>query len=109
MTLEDLTKQESGIIIYHDSKLCFICNWSNFYRLPQLFMGGLIDTGKEIAQVKGKKISGESIEEIIKELAKCEIYDFSSDNEIDLEKALLNAMIYKLDENTTIIAPKGWN
>lgn len=109
MTLEELTKQESGIIIYRDSKLCFICNWSDFYRLPTIFMGGLIDTGKEVKQVKGKKINNKTQEEIIKELKECEIYNFSSSENVNLLEELKEGRVYKLDEDTTIIAPKGWN
>jgi hypothetical protein len=60
MNLQELTRRESGIVIYNDAREAIICNWSSIDGLPRVspFGYGLLGLGEEVG---AKKIGPVSI------------------------------------------------
>ena len=46
-TLQEITHQESGMLLFPDGDL-IICNWASFESIPRLFAGMLVDCSSEI-------------------------------------------------------------
>lgn len=103
--LEELTGQESGIVIY-TTKEGILCNWSSIKGLPKLFVTGVFGLGEEIE------------ESVPTETADCRdeidgvdlIYSEQNDTQFSEEfKNAVPAKIYELSDGTKIIAPEGWS
>ncbi|MBO4697071.1 MAG: hypothetical protein J5643_07335 [Lachnospiraceae bacterium] len=112
MTLHDLTGQESGIVIYSNGDT-IVCNWSNVCpdenELPKLFYGEPIgwDAGAIIP------IEDYRVDDWVGEARRFKIlrgitvlYDANGDLICPDEGS---AHIYRLDDETIIIAPEDWN
>jgi hypothetical protein len=101
ITLQELTEQESGVVIYGNEGI--ICNWSSFSGLPRLFATGLIDWPASIIE----KVEGEHYEDLSEILDRVEIiYNPGADQP-------KSGKVYEVatDESDKIIviAPDGWN
>ena len=101
ITLQELTGQESGVVIYADEAI--ICNWSSFSGLPKVFATGLIDWPASIA----KNTEGEHYEDLSEILARVEIiYNPRADEP-------KSGKVYEVDtdegDKILVIAPDGWN
>lgn len=46
-TLHELTKQESGLIIYTDNTVSWI-NWEGYYGIPRMLFGHMVALGEQI-------------------------------------------------------------
>ena len=100
--LQDLTGQESGIVVYGNGETVIV-NWSSLYELPRVFVTWIIGSGGDGLEVK----SEERVEDI-SELIDTDkiIYDMNGDAD-----ALpgTSGTVYTLEDETMIIAPDGWN
>lgn len=50
-TLQELTSHESGAVLYQDGEV-IICNWSQVYGLPRLFVGEVVGLGEPLRAVR---------------------------------------------------------
>lgn len=96
-SLGDLTKQESGIVIYGDEGI--VCNWAGIEGLPHMFAAGLIGLGEEIPCAKG-----EHIDDLSSALVGVTLYNYA-DNPIELPQS---GTVYRLPNGVTVIAPDDW-
>ncbi|MDD2413370.1 MAG: helix-turn-helix transcriptional regulator [Bacteroidales bacterium] len=102
--LQDLTGQESGIVIYPEG-LAIICNWSSICGFPKITpYGNLLGLGEEIPCVKGKHLSEDKLKEFLAENVD-EYENFSSDENVLDE--ISGGTIYQF-ENCIVIAPDNW-
>lgn len=101
MTLQDLTKQESGLVIYSNEfgDEAIICNWSGFKGLPKVFVTGLLDIDADIPEVEGKHY--DDLSEVFGEVVV--IYN-ENDDELPA-----SGTVYCISDEVTIIAPDGWH
>ena len=96
--LQELTGQESGIVIY-DGKDGILCNWSSINGFPRISATGLIGLGEEIPEVEGEHyddLSG------LLEGVNIEIYAYYTDDELPK-----SGTVYQIGD-ITVIAPDGW-
>ena len=95
--LQELTGQESGIIIYDGKGI--LCNWSSINGFPHIFTTGLIGFGEEIPEVEGEHyddLSG------LLEDVNIEIRAHYTDEELPK-----SGTVYQIGD-ITVIAPDGW-
>lgn len=95
--LQELTGQESGIVIYNGQE-GILCKWSSINGLPRIFANVVIGLGEEIPEVPGEHmdISG------LLEGVSIENQAYYVDEE--LPKA---GTVYKIGE-IIVIAPDDW-
>ena len=98
--LQELTGQESGIVIYHETDEAIICNWSHVEGLPRLFgFGAVIGLKDEFEAVKG--IHSDNLPAYIDGISVI----YSNDEDVPQ-----TGRVYHLeDRNATVLAPAGWN
>lgn len=98
-TLEDLTGQESGIVIY--GKDGILCNWSSIAGLPRLFtsLNTVVGMGEEIPDVEGEHL--DDLSSLLSDVSITVCADFSG----DLPKS---GTVYQIRDDVTVIAPDGW-
>lgn len=110
-TLQDLTGQESGIIIY-DSGETIVCNWSalDAHELPKLF-SGLCLIGWESGEDIFENVTVQHVDDFGNYLASRDDLDLIYDENGDMnnESVRCAADIYTLNDGTVIIAPTMWN
>lgn len=98
--LQELTGQESGIVIY-GGKDGILCNWSSIQGLPRIFNGnGLVGLDEEIPEVEGEHyddLSG------LLENVNIEICAHYTDDELPK-----SGIVYCLGDDVIVIAPDGW-
>lgn len=100
-TLQDLTNQESGIVIYLETKEGIVCNWTNIAGYPRLFATGLIGLGEEIPDdVESTTYDEQEITDLLKNVKI--IYNINDDD------MPTGAEVYKIDD-IIIIAPHDWH
>ena len=113
-TLQELTGQESGIVIYDNGEM-IICNWCQFgdYELPKVFSGISVMGWDE-----GEDIFDGAKEEYVpdyrylldgKDLIWDQCDDIKHIADPDTDPAWFRANLYTLTDGTIIIAPKMWN
>lgn len=108
MTLQELTGQESGIVIYPGGET-IICNWAttcpNDNQLPLLFAGAMLIAweGEEIKEA-GPSEEIENWRDCVNKF--CVIYDENQD--VDFAPCC-KAIVYHLEDGTSIVAPREWN
>lgn len=101
MTLQELTGQESGLIVFQNKNL-IIANWSSFEGIPRMFAGSLISLEASIPEVLMQESWNET--EIMEYLQdKALIY-----SDLKQEADITKSKVYHLDKAITIIAPEGW-
>ena len=95
--LQELTGQESGIVIYNE-KDGILCNWANINGFPRIFATGLIGFGEEIPEVEGKHmdISG------LLENVSIDVRAHYTDEELPKF-----GTVYQIGD-ITVIAPDDW-
>jgi len=96
--LQELTGQESGIVIY-GGKDGILCNWSSIQGLPRIVVNGLVGLGEEIPEVEGEHyddLSG------LLEGVNIEIHAHYTDDELPK-----SGTVYQIGD-ITVIAPDGW-
>lgn len=109
--LQELTGQESGIVVYNNGE-AIICNWSSFgdYELPKIFEWvGVIGWEEEDTVFNGcKKRTVKDFMRMVRRNRYDIIYDANGDmdNPINYKES---AVIYTLSDGTQIIAPEMWN
>jgi len=101
MRLQNLTGQESGVVVYPDGNSAIVCNWSGQEGLPSVFAGQLIwifmSTDAADLDLKPEYVA--SIAEICGD---CEIlYNANGDELVGPGR------VYRL-EHVIIIAPDDW-
>lgn len=101
-TLQELTGQESGIVIYSGNggqPEAVVCNWSNVKGFPRVdpFCLTVLGFGEEIPPVEGV-----IIDDISSRLEGVEIV-FANDEDMPA-----SGTAYQI-ENILVIAPSGWN
>lgn len=102
--LRDVTRQESGLVIWPDSTTV-ICNWSGESGLPRVSPFGLMGDGREFA-ILSETVCSDIGEEIdVDELRV--IYDANGD-EAALHERLPGAL-YRTMDGVIIYAPDDWN
>lgn len=112
-TLQDLTGQESGIVIY-DSGEMIICNWcqAEDHSLPTVLEGICL-----VWWDNGEDVFGGAKEEYVedyrplldgKELILDQLDDMRHIT-TETDKDWFRATVYTLTDGTVIIAPKMWN
>lgn len=99
--LQDLTGQESGIVIYNDGDT-IITNWSSLHGLPRLFAGVIIGMGGD-----GLRITAETHIPDISQIIDNDqiIYDINGDAST---LPGTPGTVYTLEDDTLIIAPDDW-
>ena len=97
--LQELTGQESGIVIY-DGREAILCNWSSIKGLPRVFATGLIGMGENIPEVEG-----EHSDNLVDLLDGIDIYDYSAEQSDEPPKS---GTVYEINDNVTVIAPDDW-
>lgn len=100
-TLQDLTGQESGIVIYHDDNEGILCNWSAIRGLPRIFAGVLVGLGEDIPQV-----DGEHTDQLADLLDQVTIHICADYDSTELPTS---GTVYRITDQVTIVAPDGWN
>ena len=100
--LQDLTGQESGIVIYHGDRgipEAVVCNWLSVHGYPRVAPGGLgiVGFGEPIPETAGKHEDGIP--------AMLEGVEIVFANGEDMPQS---GTVYEI-ENITVIAPDGWN
>lgn len=95
--LQELTGQESGIVIY-DEREGIICNWSSINGLPRIFGNVVIGLGDEIPEVPGEHMDISGLLEGV-----------SIENQADYDDEELpkTGTVYKFGE-IIVIAPDDW-
>ena len=102
--LRDVTRQESGLVIWPDGTTV-ICNWAGESGLPRVSPFGLMGDGREFA-VLSETACGDIGEEIdVDELRV--IYDINGDEAALHER--LPGTLYRTMGGVAIYAPDGWN
>jgi len=98
--LQELTGQESGIVIY-DGRVGIVCNWSSINGYPRMFALGLMLIGlnEEIPQVEG--VRNDSLAQVLDGV---EVHCFS-----DTEELPETGTVYNISDAITVIAPDDWN
>jgi len=102
-TLQDLTGQESGVVIYDNEAI--ICNWSSINGMPRLFADGLVGLAEEIESVDPKNLSADELVDLLDPVSI--IYD-ANDDESGLRNGDYAGKVYILPD-AIVIAPEGWN
>ena len=97
--LQELTGQESGIVIYNNNE-GILCNWSSINGLPRMFATGLIGMGEEIPEVKGERV--EDLSDLFDGV---EINIFADYDEEELPQS---GTVYYLPNDVIVIAPDDW-
>lgn len=99
-TLEELTGQESGIVVYQNEGI--LCNWSSVDGLPRMFVTGIIGLGEDIPKVKGKHVKdlGPYLDGV--EISAV-VYDYKEE-----DHPLNGGTVYDLGDDVLVIAPDGW-
>lgn len=100
-TLQNLTGQESGIVIYHAQNEGILCNWSAINGLPRIFGGVLVGLGEDIPQVDGEHT--DQLADLLDgmNIRICADYD--------LDDLPASGTVYRISDDVTIVAPDGWN
>ena len=96
--LQELTGQESGIVIYGEDGI--LCNWSGINGFPRIFAFGLVGLGEEITEVEGEHyddLSG------LLENVNIEICAHYTDDELPK-----SGTVYQINDEITVIAPDDW-
>jgi hypothetical protein len=106
-TLQELTGQESGIVIYGKTE-AIICNWSLIKGLPEISHTAYVcvGSGEDIPEVKGSEIDGDGIAALMDGLAI--LYDINEDAPA-LLRGEHTGYRYDLSDTVIVIAPAGWN
>jgi hypothetical protein len=104
-TLQELTGQESGIVIYHGNggqPEAVVCNWSGVNGFPRVDPLGLtvLGLGEDIPAT-----DGEPCDDLPALIADAEIVFDPNDDIPDMIP--LTGTAYRLD-NVLVIAPEGW-
>ena len=107
--LEELTDQESGIIVYGNRDVV-ICNWRGVSGLPRVFMGGLVGLGEELEAEPGEDVKDVACflddEYGLQNLDV--IYDVNGDM-AELVNEAVSGTAYRLPElDALVVAPDGW-
>jgi hypothetical protein len=100
-SLQELTGQESGIVIYYDEgrPAAVVCNWSSVNGLPRLdpFGYSVLGLGENFERVEGEDCDPAALLEGVEIV-------YANDEDIP-ERARL----YRLEEhNAVVLAPEGW-
>ena len=136
MTLEELTRQEAGIVVYPNSRTVGVFNWANCWDdeiptlLGPLVFGAPMGEGRLLAKAKKTAYRIEDLRQVIPGriwMARNEdgkmcldtnldvLYDANDDlprlyltkeGEPNPEKT--PALVYELENGAKIIAPEGW-
>lgn len=119
MTLEDLTKQEAGIIISPDGGI-IICNWNKCDDncLPCLDPSGVsLMYSLEYHEADFESAEKEKIDDVYKYISKD--YDddedimsnlvFGNINDIFINSKNMPGTVYTLSDDTRIITPEDWD
>lgn len=97
--LQELTGQESGIVIFED-KEAILCNWSSIKGIPRMFAGSVIGMNEEIPEIQGEHADDqESL------LDGIDINIYAEYNDEELPKS---GTVYRISDDITVIAPDGW-
>lgn len=96
--LQELTGQESGIVIYNE-KDGILCNWSSINGFPRVFATGLIGLGEEIPEIEGEHT--DNLSDLL-ENVNIEIRAHYTDEELPK-----SGTVYQIGD-ITVIAPDGW-
>lgn len=96
--LQELTGQESGIVIYGNEGI--LCNWSSINGLPRILATGLVGMGEEIP-----KVEGEHLDDLSGVLDGVEITVCANYDDEELPKV---GTVYEVDDGILIVAPEGW-
>lgn len=101
-TLRELTGQESGIVIYGDGTI-IACDWSNIVGLPRLFFPGVVaGFNEEIPVVEGEHCN------VLAETFFGEDIDDIDIRKIGNDECPKSGMVYRINEDTIVIAPDDW-
>ena len=96
--LQELTGQESGIIIYDGKGI--LCNWSSINGFPRISACGLVGLGEEIPEVAGEHM--DNLSDLL-ENVNIEIHAHYIDEELPK-----SGTVYQINDEITVIAPDGW-
>ena len=94
--LQELTGQESGIVIYDGKGI--LCNWSSINGFPRISACGLVGLGEEIPEVAGDHMDISSLLEGVN----IEIHAHYTDEELPKF-----GTVYQIGD-ITVIAPDDW-
>ena len=97
--LQELTGQESGIVIY-DGKEGIICNWSSINGIPRMFVTGIIGLGEEIPEIEGVHY-----EDLSSFFDGVDINICADYNDDELPKS---GTVYEISDDVTVVAPDDW-
>lgn len=97
--LQELTGQESGIIIF-DNKEGILCNWSHTNGIPRMFATGLIGMGEEIPKAEG--VHHDDLSALFDGV---EINVYADCDDEELPKS---GTVYNISDDVIVIAPDDW-
>jgi len=98
-TLQELTGQESGIVLF-DNGDAIACNWSSIAGIPRLspFGDSVMGLGEQIPRVKGEAV--DSMADALEDAN----FIYANGEEMPTE-----GMVYRLDDfDVVIFAPNDW-
>ncbi|MFA5452914.1 MAG: hypothetical protein WC248_05035 [Candidatus Methanomethylophilaceae archaeon] len=101
--LQELTGQESGIVVYPAAKMGIVCNWSSKDGLPRMLEAAVIWSGESIPDAPAKRYGYADMAEIFKNL---EIIDTSEDRGGDVLPHI-SGKVFDLGA-VVVIAPDDW-
>lgn len=103
MTLQELTGQESGVVVYHETGEAIACNWVGIEGLPRVFAGAIVGLG-EMPEVIDRFQSEAAAVASRLEAVRI-IYSEAPAGELPPGQSI----VYKLGTAATVIAPLDWN
>jgi len=103
--LEELTKQESGIVVYSNNE-GILCNWASIEGFPRMFIAGLIGMGEELED--DYEVS--DIDDLEAEIYAVNIIysDMDEDQIAEEFSKKVSAKVYTFEDGTKVYAPSEW-
>jgi hypothetical protein len=97
--LQELTGQESGIVIFEE-KEAILCNWTQIKGIPRMFAGTIVGMAEEIPEVEGEHT--DNLESLLDGI------DIHICAEYTDDEPPKSGTVYKISDDITVIAPDGW-
>ncbi len=95
--LQELTGQESGIVLYENGGV--VCNWSSIDGYPRVFVNNVMGLGDDIPGVANEYRS-----ENLSVLIDVDLIDCGS-GDSEIPEA---GQVYELEDGVIVIAPDDW-
>jgi len=100
MNLQELTGQESGIIIIIYDGRGILCNWNSINGFPRIFATNLIGFGEEVPEIEGEHT--DNLSGLLKNINIDVCAHYTDD------KLPETGTVYRVNDRITVIAPDDW-